>query len=88
MITSVDVLLSTDSAPAGAHRGLVLRPPSLIDAIKLQLAQSVASGNAISTCQQCSKWFEVGGKGKRNIAKFCSDRCRSRFNYEQQRVQK
>jgi hypothetical protein len=74
-ITSVDVLISTD--PPGP-RHLVFRPQTLLNAMLLQLAQS----SAIATCQQCGQWFEVGGEGKRTIAKFCSDRCRNRFNYE------
>ena len=74
-ITKVDVLISVD-AP-GSQR-MVLRPPTLLSAMLLQLAQS----SAIATCRQCGMWFEVGADGKRSIAKFCSDRCRNRFNYE------
>ena len=79
-ITTVDVLISAD-AP-GAQR-MVLRPPNLLSAMLLQLAQS----SAIATCEQCGMWFEVGADGKRTVAKFCSDKCRNRFNYERRAKQ-
>lgn len=75
LITTVDVLVGYE--PSGARR-LVLRPRALLNAMLLQLAQS----SAIATCQQCGQWFEVGAAGKRVVAKFCSDKCRNRFNYE------
>jgi len=33
----------------------------------------------ISDCQQCGKWFEWSGRGYEN--KFCSRKCRNRYNY-------
>jgi hypothetical protein len=78
-ITSLDVLLSFEP---GSRPAMVLQPRTLTEAIKLQLTQSAASNNTILTCQQCNEWFEVGGDAKRSVAKFCSDRCRFRFNYE------
>jgi hypothetical protein len=79
-VASVDVLLETH--PLGRQL-LQLRPKTLMDAMLLQMAQAFASGAAIAACQQCGQWFEVGGEGKRSVAKFCSDKCRNRFNYEQ-----
>lgn len=82
-ITSLDVLLS--SGVPGARPAMVLQPRTLMDAMMLQLAQSAASGNEILACQQCGEWFEVGADTKRTVAKFCSDRCRFRFNYERRK---
>jgi len=33
----------------------------------------------ISDCKQCGKWFEWSGRGHEN--KFCSRKCRNRYNY-------
>lgn len=61
---------------------LVLRPQTLLDAMLVQLAQIAGTGGALRECQQCSTYFETGADNKRSDAKFCSDRCRGRFNYE------
>jgi len=83
-VASVELLFETH--PLG-RRAILLRPITLMDAMLLQLAQAQAGGGSIATCQQCGKWFEVGAEGKRKVAKFCSDQCRNRFNYER-RTQK
>jgi hypothetical protein len=76
-ITNIDVFLAEE--PEG-RRSLVLKPPSLLDAMKLQLAQSAGSGNDFKTCPRCGRWFEAGAHGKRTVAKFCSDKCRNQFH--------
>jgi hypothetical protein len=76
-ITDIEVLLAEE--PEG-HRALVLRPPSLLNAMKLQLAQSAGGGKDIKTCPRCGKWFEAGAEAKRSVARFCSDRCRNQFH--------
>jgi hypothetical protein len=76
-ISNIEVLLAEE--PEG-RRALVLRPPSLLDAMKLQLAQSAGSGNDIKTCPRCGRWFEAGAEGKRSVARFCSDKCRNQFH--------
>jgi hypothetical protein len=63
-----------------------LEPQNLIDAMRLQLALSIAGGNTLHTCEQCGQPFESGATAKRIIARFCSDGCRKRFHYEQRRV--
>jgi hypothetical protein len=65
---------------------LALEPHDLIDAMRVQLAQNIAGGNTLHTCEQCSQPFESGATAKRIIAKFCSDECRKRFHYEHRRV--
>src|SRR5262249_33224748 len=65
---------------------LSFRPRILRDAMRIQLAQSIAGGNAISVCPICGVWFQRGGRGgdaKRSIARFCSDKCRNTFHNKQ-----
>jgi hypothetical protein len=80
-ITQVNVSVSPN---ASGSRRLILKPPDLLSAMLLQIATS----SGISTCQQCGNWFDVGGEGRRVIAKFCSDECRNRHNYEKRRKRK
>jgi hypothetical protein len=83
LITTIDVLL-VSGQPDGRPT-LSLRPQNLIDAMRIQLAQSIASGNLINVCPICGAWFEKGGRGgsaKRSIARFCSDKCRNQFHNE------
>lgn len=68
----------------GRSRRLTLRPVDLLNAMLLMLATS----SGIATCQQCGNWFDIGGEGRRVIAKFCSDECRNRHNYEKRRAGK
>lgn len=84
-ITEIGVTLKPtkpDGKPA-----LVFEPRVLIDGMRLQLAQSIASGNEIHVCEECGTWFEVGGGGaKRTIARFCSTPCKGKFHYKQRRA--
>jgi hypothetical protein len=79
-ISSLEVMIaySANEKPA-----IVLRPQTLLEAMKLQLAQSVASGNAILTCQQCGTLFEVGAGARRTVSRFCSVTCKNRHHYKQ-----
>jgi hypothetical protein len=61
---------------------LILRPPFLLEAIRLQMALFFAGGKELASCQQCGRKFELGADGKRSVAKFCSDQCRNRYHYE------
>jgi hypothetical protein len=54
---------------------LVLRPRTLIDAIRLQMAHAFAGGVEVATCARCGSWFERG-TNRRSDARFCSDTCR------------
>jgi hypothetical protein len=83
LITELDVIL-VPGKPDG-RLALSLRPKVLVDAMRVQLAQSIAGGNEISVCEVCGSWFEKGGRGgdaKRSIARFCSDKCRNQFHNE------
>jgi hypothetical protein len=63
--------------PGPAGPILKLKPGSLLQAMNLSLAQSIAGGALLMTCRNCGRWFEA----KRSDAKFCSDYCRSRHYY-------
>ncbi|CCE06442.1 hypothetical protein BRAS3843_1730011 [Bradyrhizobium sp. STM 3843] len=68
---------------------LAIRPRVLWDAMRLQLAQSITSGRDIGECKNCGEWFEIGGRGdhvRRVGSEFCSDTCRSKFNYREKRT--
>lgn len=78
-LTSIEAVL----IPDGSTVRLKLRPSRLIDAIWLQMAQSVSSGRAVRACQRCGTWFEVGPGSRpprRLDALFCSDQHRIEFN--------
>lgn len=59
---------------------LKLQPPSLLDAIWLQLGQAIAGSADLKQCSHCGEWFEAGANsGKRRDAKFCSAKCKTRY---------
>lgn len=80
-LTSLDVLLAP--SPADTDRfSMILRPRNLFEAMRLQLATSVASGGSVRACKQCGSWFETGAsESRRSIAIFCSEKCKNRFHY-------
>jgi hypothetical protein len=72
------VYLSIDRVKDSSNLKLV--PSTLLDALFLQLADSVSSGAELRQChyEHCKEWFEVGpGTGRRLDAKFCSDEHRT-----------
>jgi hypothetical protein len=90
LITDVTAQLVPGKPDGGLT--LSLRPNVLLDAMRLQMAQSIASGRSIAVCQNCQGWFETGGGrgtgAKRLKATFCSDKCRNDFHYQQRRAKK
>jgi hypothetical protein len=70
------VFLQVGGAPSPS---VVLRPTTLIDAMRLQMALFFAGGNQFSTCVQCGRSFAIG-EARRSDAKFCSDTCRFRYH--------
>ena len=67
--------------PAVQRLQLQIKPPSLLEALWLSLAQGLSSQGNLSQCRQCAVWFETGpGTGRRLDAKFCSDEHRIAFN--------
>ena len=63
----------------GIH--LEFRPSTLIDALWLQLGQTLSGGTEILRCIHCHQMFRAGpGTGRRADATFCCDEHRIRFN--------
>lgn len=78
-LSEVEVGLVLD--PTTQVPKLRLSPHSLLDALWMQLGQSLSGGTNIRQCQHCGAWFETGpGTGRRLDAKFCSDEHRITFN--------
>jgi hypothetical protein len=67
----------------GADNSIKYGPATLLDALWLQLAQTLCEGAEMRACRlkSCRKPFAVGGKsGKRLVAEFCCDEHRIQFN--------
>jgi hypothetical protein len=65
-----------------------LTPPSLIQAIWLQLAADACSGAQLFRCERCGTPFTVGtGTGRRNTAKYCSNACKVGAYQERRRAE-
>ena len=74
-LTSLEAFLAT-----GPIR-LKLSPSRLIDALWLQMAQSITSGRDVQQCVHCGELFEVGpGSGRRLDAKYCKEEHRIAFH--------
>jgi hypothetical protein len=58
-----------------------MTPPTLVNALWLELGQALSSDASIRNCLHCGEWFEAGaGTGRREDAKFCSNAHRIAFN--------
>jgi hypothetical protein len=80
-LTALDILLVPNRAEADRFT-MMLQPRNLLGAMYVQLAMTVAGGGSLRTCKQCDKWFETGASdSRRNIAVFCSEKCKNRFHY-------
>lgn len=78
-MTNLRAWLATDKAKGTVS--VKIAPKTLLDALWLQLGQSLAGGTEWKECRGCGTWFPVGGtSGKRSVAAFCSDKCRIKFN--------
>ena len=74
--------VSLESRTRGERPSLVLQPETLLAAMQLQLARSVAGDGSLRVCKQCGEWFEAGpGDARRSIAIFCTERCKNRHHY-------
>jgi hypothetical protein len=84
-LTSLEAFLVSSG---GSAIRLKLSPSRLIDALWLQMAQSITSGRDLKECLHCGELFEVGpGSGRRLDAKFCKDEHRIAF-YNRRRSKK
>ena len=57
---------------------LSIVPENLIGFLWLQFAKAVDGGKAYRRCEDCGKWFELGGKSSRKDKRFCSGTCKAR----------
>jgi hypothetical protein len=79
-VGTVDVLLVPGSGPK-ATPVLVMEPGDLLQAMNLEMAQFVAGGGSLISCQYCGNYFQAGRRGdKRAIAKFCHEECKHAFH--------
>jgi hypothetical protein len=62
---------------------MTLRPTCLLDAIKLQLLESISNGVNTFECLACGSWFS-----KKSGAKFCSDTCKDNYHNAKRKKQK
>jgi hypothetical protein len=75
-----DLKASLTTDPRGRLQLRIL-PSNLLEALWLQLAQTLATGTDIRTCLLCGQYFEVGPRGQKRLdAKFCSDEHRIKFH--------
>lgn len=58
--------------------GLCMVPGSLIGLLWLQFAKAIEGSVAHRQCEDCGKWFALGGRAGRSDKKFCSATCRVR----------
>jgi hypothetical protein len=72
----VKVRLLRDSA--SGRVGLRVVPQSLIGFLWLQFAKAVEGNKSYRRCEDCGKWFELGGQSSRSDKRFCTDTCRVR----------
>lgn len=70
-------------ARKGARATLQLEPPSLLQAIWLQVAGQITSGTEYKKCKQCPEWWPVGKGAYTSRREFCSDKCRVAWNRKQ-----
>jgi hypothetical protein len=62
---------------------MVLRPKCLLDAIKLQLLESISKGVNTFECANCGVLFS-----KKSGAKFCGDKCKDDYHNAKRKKQK
>jgi|ERR1700733_12843390 hypothetical protein len=65
---------------------LRVMPDTLLSGLYIQLAETLAEGPKIARCKHCGELFNVGGKGRRLVAKFCSDDHRIKHNSLQRSI--
>jgi len=74
-----DSLITEISAnPTNTGTDMTVHPKDLISALWLQLAHVVSRNLEFKQCADCSTFFEVKSKKRKNEKIYCSDRCRVR----------
>jgi hypothetical protein len=58
--------------------GLRVVPQTFIGFLWLQFAKAIDGGRSYRRCEDCGKWFELGGQSSRSDKRFCSGTCKAR----------
>ena len=66
------------SGPPRPQAAIRIVPTTLIGAMWLQLAESIAGNKMHRSCVSCGWWFEIGPSTARKSKFYCSEACRSR----------
>jgi hypothetical protein len=71
-VPSIDAHVTAFWDPAVKNLRWLFTPNSLLDALWLQVGQTVTRGVQLRICEHCGDWFEAGaGTGRRAGARFC-----------------
>jgi hypothetical protein len=58
--------------------GLSVAPANLIGLLWLQFAKAIEGDTSYRRCDDCGKWFALGGRSGRSDKRFCSGTCKAR----------
>ena len=76
-----DLKASFSTEKGSGNTVIKFTPARLLDALWLQLGQSLSGGTTVRKCDHCDALFPIGGKSNRRlVARFCSDKCRIEHN--------
>jgi|SRR5580704_2013117 hypothetical protein len=79
LLANIEVALACN--PMTGKPQFQLKPPDLLSALWLELAQFHTGGTTIKRCKQCGDWFAAGpGTGRRAAADYCSPAHQVAFN--------
>ena len=71
--------------PHNTGMDMIVRPKDLISALWFQFANVVSRNLEFKQCADCSTFFEVKSKKRKDQKKYCSDRCRVRVGARKRR---
>lgn len=74
----VDLEPVSSLSDAKGFINLKLRPSNLLSAMWLQFALAVEEGKDFRRCIECGAWMEVTPESRRKVARYCSNKCRSK----------
>ena len=71
--------------PTNTNTDMVVHTKNLFSALWLQFAHAVSRNLEFKQCADCSTFFEVKSKKRKNEKIYCSDRCRVRVGARKRR---
>lgn len=63
-------------------------PNTLLGAMWLQVARAVTEDPPLKQCENCGKWFELASEAKRNVTRFCSQKCKVAWHRKNPKAKK